>query len=99
MIALLLAAAAPSPHEFGVRMEEYLACLRRGLPADMGNQDRQTRARLYRIAAAKCTSERQAAIDAAVREREPGTSPEAARALAVDIIDTLDPLSNSKYGK
>jgi len=93
---MLLAGAALPPHEFGLRMNQYLACVSAGLPADMASRDLPTRTRLYRAAVSRCTRERQAAVDAAVREREPGTTAEAARALAVDIIDTLDPMSNAK---
>jgi hypothetical protein len=76
-------------------MDRYLACLSSGVPADLAQRDQQTRARLYAQAAGQCRPQRQSAIDAAVKSRASGTSEAEARALAVDIIDTLDPLSSN----
>jgi hypothetical protein len=64
-----------------------------GIPADLSSRDLETRVRVYRQVTAQCGRERQAAIEAAVRERQAGTSEADARALAVDIIDTLNPMS------
>ena len=85
--------------QFSVRMNQYINCVSATLPADMASRDLQARTLIYRRAVSRCQSERQSAIDAAVAGREPGTSAEAARALAIDIIDTLDPQSNAKGGK
>ena len=77
-------------------MDRYLACLSVGLPSDLSSQDLATRSRDYRNAAARCGSERESAIQAAIRGREPGTSAEDAKALAIDIIDTLDLMSSCR---
>lgn len=92
VIALLTAAAAPAA--FSTRMNTYLACMSADLPSNLADRDYATRVRVYRSAAARCTSERAEAIDAAVRDRSPGTSESDARRLAIDIIDTLDPSSS-----
>ena len=96
MIMLALAAAVSANGEFGASMNRYLACLSAGLPADLSGRDLQTRARVYRQAAARCQRERQDAIDAAVRNRRQGQSEAQAQAEAIDIIDTLDPMSSCK---
>jgi len=96
MIIVALAAAVSGHGEFGPSMNRYIACLSSGLPSDLSSGDLQTRTRAYRAAAAKCVSERQNAIDAAVRDRQPGVSEAEARAQAIDIIDTLDPTSSCK---
>ena len=96
MMWVVLAAAVVRQGEFAAGMHRYLACLSAGIPADLSSRDLQTRARTYRKAAVQCQRERQAAIDAAMRERKPGVSEAAAQALAIDIIDTLDPLSKPK---
>ena len=98
MILLSLLAAGLEPGEFPLRMNEYLACLRAGTPSDLASRDYAIRVRLYRWAAAQCSSQRAAAIDAAVRNRAPGTSESDARLLAIDIIETLDPSSNHSTG-
>ena len=98
MILIALAAAGLEPGQFAGRMNEYLACLRAGTPSDLASRDYATRVRVYRSAAARCTSERAAAIDAAVRDRAPGTSESDARRLAIDIIETLDPSSSHAIG-
>lgn len=94
MILIAFAAAVSSPDGFGPTMNRYLACLSAGTPSDLSGRDYATRVRVYRSAAARCTSERAAAMDAAVRDRSPGTSESDARRLALDIIDTLDPSSS-----
>jgi hypothetical protein len=91
-----LAAVVASHGEFGPSMNRYLTCLSAGVPADISKGDLRTRASAYRQAAAKCERERNDAIDAAVRDRQPGVSEAQARAQAIDIIDTLDPLSSCK---
>jgi hypothetical protein len=96
MMWIALAAAVSGPSEFSASMNRYLACLSVGLPADLSSRDRQTRARIYRQAASHCQGERQTAIEAAIRERQPGVSEEKAGALAIDIIDTLDPMSSCR---
>jgi hypothetical protein len=96
MMLVALAAAVSGHGEFGPRMNRYIACLSSGLPSDLSSKDLQTRTDAYRTAAAKCLSERQNAIDAAVRDRQPGVSEAEARAQAIDIIDTLDPTSSCK---
>jgi len=96
MMLLALAAAVSGHGEFGPSMNRYVACLSAGSPADLSGQDLQARARAYRVAAAQCRRERGDAIEAAVRDREPGVSEATARAQAVDIIDTLDPTSSCK---
>ena len=94
MIWIALAGAALGQSEFSASMDRYLACLSPGIPSGLSGRDLQTRTRVYREAAAQCRRERQTAIDAAVREREPGVSEAEAQALAIDIIDTLDPMSS-----
>ena len=94
MTLIALAAAVLSQRQFSASMDRYLACLSVGIPSDLSSRDFQTRTRVYRQAAAKCTSERQTVIDAAIRERETGVSAAAAKAQAIDIIDTLDPMSS-----
>ena len=94
MTWIALAAAVLGQSQFSASMDRYLACLSVGIPSDLSSRDLQTRTRVYRQAAAQCLSERQAVIDAAIREREPGVSETAAKALAIDIIDTLDPMSS-----
>jgi hypothetical protein len=79
---------------WGQSMNDYLACLQQGMPEQMSGMDRAARARIYRAATARCQTERERAIAAAVRNREPDQTAEEARRLAIDIIDTLDP--NSK---
>jgi hypothetical protein len=96
MMLLALAAAVSGPGEFGASMNRYMACLSADLPADLSRRDLQTRARIYRQAAAHCQHERQDAIDAAVRNRRQGQSEAQARSEAIDIIDTLDPMSSCK---
>ena len=96
MMLLALAAAVSGHGEFGQSMTRYMACLSAAVPADLNGQDLQTRSRVYRKAAAHCTSERQAAIQAAIRDRQPGVSEKQARAEAIDIIDTLDPMSSCR---
>jgi len=94
---LIALAAAVSGHgEFGQSMNRYLACLSAAGPSEMGARDLKSRSRAYRKAAARCASERQAAIEAAVHDRRPGVSEGQARAQAIDIIDTLDPMSSCK---
>ena len=94
MIWVALAAAVSGQSEFSASMDRYLACL--GLPSDLSSQDLATRSRVYQKAAARCENERETAIQAAIRGREPGTSVEQAKALATDIIDTLDPMSSCR---
>jgi len=94
MILVALAAFVVGHGEFGPSMNRYIACMSAGIPADLTGQDLQTRSRVYRQAAARCVNERHDAIDAAVRDRDPGVSDAAARAQAIDIIDTLDPMSS-----
>jgi hypothetical protein len=94
MTWIALAAAVLGQSQFSASMDRYLACLSVGLPSDLSSQDLQGRTRVYHKAAAQCTSERQTVIDAAIRERESGVSEAAAKALAIDIIDTLDPMSS-----
>jgi hypothetical protein len=96
MILMAFAAAVSGHGEFGQSMNRYLACLSATIPAGLSGQDLQTRSRAYRNAAAHCAVERQEAIEAAVRDRQPGVSEEQARAQAVDIIDTLDPMSSCR---
>jgi len=79
---------------FAESMNTYIACVQNRLPADFSRRDRDARIHLYRAAAAPCQAERDAAVAAAVRNRQPGESAQDARALANDIIDTLDPGSN-----
>lgn len=88
-LALLMAQGT-----FAQSMNVYMACVQQRLPADFSQLDRGARIRIYRDAAAHCQSEREEAVAAAVRNRQPGETAEAARALAIDIIDTLDPGSN-----
>lgn len=95
----MAAAAALQQSQFGPRMNEYMACLMAGLPADMPERSREEKIRLYEAAAAQCGAQREAAIAAAVAGRGPGTSEAEARALAVDIIDTLDPRSSERIGR
>ncbi len=94
MIALLLALEILAPNEFFARMNGYVACLSDRTPANLSQRPIGERTRIYRLATRQCAGERQAAIDAAIRERDPGTSIEAARTLAIDIIDTLSPTSS-----
>jgi hypothetical protein len=94
MMWLVLAATAQPQTQFFARMNEYIACLSAGETKNLSAPDMQSRARIYRNAAARCQPERQQAIDAAARERRPGISEADARAQAIDIIDTLDPLSS-----
>jgi hypothetical protein len=94
MMWIALAAVVSGQSEFSASMNRYLACLSAGLPSDIGSRDLQTRALIHDKAAAQCRGERQAAIAAAIRERRPGTSESQAEALAIDIIDTLDPMSS-----
>ena len=94
MIWISLAFAVLGQGEFSAGMDRYLTCLSAGIPSDLSSQDLQTRTRIYRKAAAQCQRERRAAIESAVREREPGVSEADAQALATDIIDTLDPMSS-----
>lgn len=91
---ILLAALAAQPNQWFARMNDYVACLERGTPGNMKSLDQQARAAAYRRAAAQCQAQRKAAIDAAVAGREPGTSAAEARALAIDILNTLDPMSS-----
>jgi hypothetical protein len=98
MILITFAAAGLAPGEFPLRMNEYLACLQAGTPSDLASRDYETRVRVYRSAAAQCSSQRAAAIDAAVRDRPAGTSEDDARRLAIDIIETLDPSSSHSTG-
>lgn len=94
MMWVALAAVAPGQSEFSASMNRYVACLSAGLRSDLSSQTVAERSRVYRKAAAQCQREREEAISAAVRERTPGTSAEDAKALAIDIIDTLDPMSS-----
>ena len=94
MTWIALAAAVLGQSQFSASMDRYLACLSVGIPSDLSSRDLQTRTRVYRQAAAQCTSERQTVIDASIRERAPGVSEAAAKAQAIDIIDTLDPMSS-----
>ena len=96
MMLIALAVAVSGPGEYFSNMNRYIACLGVGLPADLSHQDLVSRNRFYRSATARCQSERQAAIDAAIREREPGVSQAQAKAQATDIIDTLSPMSSSR---
>jgi hypothetical protein len=96
MILAVLALAMSDPPQFSTRMNEYLACLSSGMPVDIGKHDLATRSQIYRHAAAQCQGQRDAAIAAAVRNRRPDQSAAEARALAIDIIDTLDPMSSRK---
>jgi len=96
MMLVALAAAVTGHSDFGPSMNRYMACLSSGLPSDLSSKDLKARTRAYRTAAAKCMSERQEAIDAAVRDRKPSISEAEARAEAIDIIDTLDPMSSCK---
>jgi hypothetical protein len=98
MILIALMATTVQAESFGRRMNEYMACLSAGTPSDLAGRDYATRVRSYRSAAARCTSERAAAVDAAVRDRSAGTPESDARRLATDIIDTLDPSSNHPVG-
>jgi hypothetical protein len=91
---MALVAAALGQGQFAAGMDRYLACLSSQLPSDLSSRDLSTRTRVYRQAAARCAGERQAVIEAAVRERKPGVSEAQAKALAIDIIDTLDPMSS-----
>jgi hypothetical protein len=94
---LTLAAFAATPNlAFSAAMNQYLACMSAGVPADIAARDLATRSQVYRAAAARCRGEREAAIAAAVQGRQPGTSEAQARSLAIDIIDTLDPLSSMR---
>ena len=95
MMWIVLASAILGMSEFSASMNQYLACLSPSLPSDLSSRDLQSRIRIYREAAAQCQGERQAVIDAAVRERQAGVSEAEARALATDIIDTLDPVSSN----
>jgi hypothetical protein len=94
MMWIALAAAVLGQSEFSASMDRYLGCLSAGIPSDLSSRDLQTRTRVYRSAAAQCQRERQIAIEAAVRERRPGVSETQAKAQAIDIIDTLDPMSS-----
>ena len=96
MMWIAMAAAVSGPSEFSVRMNQYMTCLSPGIPADLSERDLETRVRVYRQATARCQRERQEAIDAAARGRRPGLSEADARAEAIDIIDTLDPLSSCR---
>jgi hypothetical protein len=96
MMWIAFAAAVSGPDDFGPSMNRYMACLSAGLPSDLSGHDLQTRARIYREAAAGCQGERQDAIDAAVRNRRSDQSEAQARAEAIDIIDTLDPMSSCR---
>jgi hypothetical protein len=96
MMWMALAAAVSGQSEFGTSMNRYVACLSAGLPSDLSKRDLQTRASIYRSAAARCQGERQEAIDAAVRNRKPSQSEAEARVEAIDIIDTLDPMSSCR---
>ena len=96
MMWIAFAAAVSGPSEFSASMDRYLACLSADLPADLSGQDLATRSRAYRRAASRCEGERQVAIEAAVRGRGPGVSETEARSEAVDIIDTLDPMSSCR---
>ena len=96
MMWMAVAAVALGQTEFAAGMDRYLACLSQGLPSDLSGRDLETRTRVYRKAAAQCGRERQALVEAAVRERDPETSEAKARALAIDIVDTLDPLSSMR---
>jgi hypothetical protein len=96
MIWIAFAAAVSDQGEFGASMNRYMACLSAGLPSDLTHRDLQARAGIYRKAAARCQGEREGAIDAAIRNRTPSQSEGQARAQAIDIIDTLDPLSSCK---
>jgi len=96
MIWIAFAAVVSGHGEFGASMNRYIACVSAGLPSDLSKRDLQTRAGVYRKAAARCQGERQEAIDAAVRNRTSDRSEAAARAEAIDIIDTLDPLSSCR---
>ena len=93
---VLLAAVLSEPPQFGLRMNDYLACLSAGMPADIGTRNQMSRSRLYRAAASHCGRQRDEAIAAAVHDRKPEQSVAEARAQAIDIIDTLDPLSSRK---
>ena len=93
---IALAAAVSGYGEFGQSMNRYLACLSATGPSETGDRDLESRSRAYRKAAARCASERQAAIEAAVHDRQSGVSESQARAHAIDIIDTLDPMSSCK---
>lgn len=94
MMWIAVASAILGMSEFSASMNQYLTCLSPGLPSDLSSRDLQTRTRVYREAAAHCQGERQAAIEAAIHERQAGVSEAEARALATDIIDTLDPMSS-----
>ena len=94
MIALSLALSISAQSDFSASMNRYLACVSPAIPRDLSSRDLATRSRVYREATAQCQSERQAAIEAAIRGREDGVSEAEARAQAIDIIDTLDPMSN-----
>jgi hypothetical protein len=96
MMVFALVAVVAGHGEFGPSMNRYIACLSTGIPSDLHEQNLETRARVYRVAAAHCVSERQDAIDAAVRDRQPDVSEASARAQAIDIIDTLDPMSSCR---
>ena len=96
MMLMALAAAVSAYGEFGPSMNRYLACLSAADPSDLSGQDLQTRSRAYRKAAAHCATERQEAIEAAIRDRAPGVSDAQARAQAIDVIDTLDPMSSCR---
>ena len=96
MMLMAFAAAVSGHGEFGQSMNRYLACVSAAAPSDLSGKDLQTRSRAYREAAAQCASERQEAIEVAVRDREPGVFEEQARAQATDIIDTLDPTSSCR---
>ena len=96
MMLIAVAAAVSGHGEFGQSMNRYLACLSAAGAAETEGQDLESRSRAYRKAAARCASERQAAIDAAVKDRQPGVSEAQARAQAIDIIDTLNPMSSCK---
>jgi hypothetical protein len=95
MMWIALVAAIIGQSEFSASMDRYLGCLSSGIPSDLSSRDLQTRSRIYRSAAAQCQRERQIVIEAAVRERQPGVSEAQAKAQAIDIIDTLDPLSSA----
>jgi hypothetical protein len=96
MMLIAFAVAVSGHGEFGQSMNRYLACLSAAGPSETGGQDLESRSRAYRKAAARCVSERQAAIEAAVHDRQLGVSEAQARAQAIDIIDTLDPRSSCK---